>query len=232
MQLSKTLRFLAKGDFACYTRPETKAERFSYEGPTASVARALAESISWKPAIKYHVQQICVQSPTKWISFRRNEVKSRASKEVALKGGLDASEDRTQRSTIALKDVSYVIDVKFSMTEKAGDGDNLLKFEKIFERRLKNGQEYSQPYFGCREFAANLLPFKGQLNPIDPQVVRPLGLMFYDFYYYKDKKNNNIKPPTPLFFEASLDKGIIYFPTFKEILKINKINKINQEDIK
>src|ERR1700678_2116415 len=120
----RTFRVRARGDIACFTRPEMKAERVSYEVMTPSAARGLLEAIFWKPAVRWHVQSIAVLAPIRWQSFRRNEVNDRASPKV-----LDffAEERRAQRNTVALRDVDYVITASFALTDKAGPDDNLTK---------------------------------------------------------------------------------------------------------
>ena len=159
----------ARGPIACFTRPEMKAERVSYEVMTPSAARGIYESVLWKPAIRWTVHTIAVLAPIDWVSFRRNEVSDRASPKI-----LDfyAEERRAQRNTVALRNVDYVIAASFTLTEKAGPGDNLTKFEEMFERRLGRGQTFQQPYLGCREFAAEVEPAPENL-PADPGRRRP-----------------------------------------------------------
>lgn len=208
---SRRFRVRVRGPIACFTRPEMKVERMSYEVMTPSAARGVLEAILWKPAIRWRAHSIAVLSRIAWTSFRRNEVNDRASPKV-----LDfyADERRAQRNTVALRDVDYVIEVSFEMTERAGPEDNVRKFEEMFERRLQKGQCFQPPYLGCREFAARVEPAPASLQPIDPGVDRPLGLMFYDFEY-------GTKSTRPLFFDARLTGGVLHVPPYEAVLRDN-----------
>ncbi|WP_426744428.1 type I-C CRISPR-associated protein Cas5c [Myxococcus faecalis] len=212
MKTSKRFRVRARGPVACFTRPEMKAERVSYEVMTPSAARGVLEAILWKPAIRWQVHEIAVLAPVRWTSFRRNEVNSRA-----VVGKLDyaADEDRAQRNTVALRDVDYAITASFSLVAgKAGPEDNVRKFEEMFERRLEKGQFFHAPYLGCREFAARVEPMVEDVRPVDLEVERrPLGLVFYDFEFGEATR--------PLFFEAYLDRGVLHVPGRDEVLKQN-----------
>ena len=203
----------ARGSLACFTRPEMKAERVSYEVMTPSAARGLLEAILWKPAVRWAVHSIAVLSPIRWQSFRRNEVSDRASPKIP---DFFAEERRAQRNTVALRDVDYVIDASFSLTDKAGPGDNLIKFEEMFERRLRKGQTFQQPYLGCRELAAAVEPAPESFQAIDEGVDRPLGLMLYDFAY-----NPEGPGARPLFFEARLNHGVLEVPPLADVLRAN-----------
>jgi CRISPR-associated protein Cas5d len=213
MPETKPFRVRARGPMACFTRPEMKVERVSSEVMTPSAARGLLEAVLWKPAIRWRIHEIAVLAPIAWISFRRNEVNSRASPKTTL---YLADEDRAQRNTVALRDVDYAITASFEMTEQAGPTDNVRKFEEMFERRLEKGQRFHQPYLGCREFAADVLPLEGPVKPIDREVDRPLGLMFYDFVYGRDGQQTR-----PLFFEARLKDGVLHVPPLAEVLALN-----------
>lgn len=212
MKTSKRFRVRAQGPVACFTRPEMKAERVSYEVMTPSAARGVLEAILWKPAIRWQVHEIAVLAPVRWTSFRRNEVNSRA---VVGKFDYAADEDRAQRNTVALRDVDYAITASFSLVSgKAGPEDNVRKFEEMFERRLEKGQFFHAPYLGCREFAARVEPMVEDVRPVDPEVERrPLGLVFYDFEFGEATR--------PLFFEAYLDGGVLHVPGRDEVLKQN-----------
>jgi CRISPR-associated protein Cas5d len=160
-----TLRARARGPLACFTRPELKVERFSYPVMTPSAARGLLEAVLWKPAIRWQVNRIHVLNEIKFTAFRRNEIKSRVptlSMRTIAQGGpapvFFADEGRTQRNTVALAHVDYVIEANFVLTGRAGSGDNVSKFVEMFERRVAKGQHFHQPYFGCREFVAEVLP--------------------------------------------------------------------------
>lgn len=198
------------GPLACFTRPEMKVERVSYEVMTPSAARGILEAILWKPAISWRIHEIAVLNPVSWISFRRNEVNSCQS--MRILGAYFADEDRSQRNTVALRDVDYVITASFVLTDRAGPEDNLRKFEDMFERRLKKGQFFSQPYLGCREFAADVTPAPAEFTLNQPGVDRVLGMMFYDF----DFRSGEVRP---CFFDARLRGGILHVPPIEEVMQ-------------
>ena len=206
---SRQFRVRTRGPLACFTRPEMKVERVSYEVMTPSAARGVLEAVLWKPAIRWCIHEIAVLAPIAWTSFRRNEVSSRMS---ARRGDYFADEDRAQRHTVALKDVDYVITASFVMTDKAGPEDSVRKFEEMFERRLEKGQHFQQPYLGCREFAADVEPAPEQLHSVHHGIDRPLGLLFYDF-------ERDAEVVRPLFFDARLRNGVIHIPTVEEVRK-------------
>jgi len=201
----------ARGAIACFTRPEMKVERVSYEVMTPSAGRGLLEAVIWKPAIEWRVHAIEVLAPVRWISVRRNEVNSRASLEKKM---IIVDEDRSQRNTVALRDVDYVLHASFALTHRAGESDNVRKFEEMFERRLEKGQHHSAPFLGCREFAAALEPANGTPPPVDSGD-RPLGWMFYDFDWSGFENHGSHKESearVPLFFEARLTHGVLHVP--------------------
>ena len=150
------------GDYACFTRPEMKVERVSYDVITPSSARAIFESILWKPAIEWHIHKIEVLKPIRWINIRRNEVGAvlpLGNIKKAMNGGvlpaLYIEDNRQQRAGLFLKDVAYRIYASFTLTEKAGSSDNDCKFSDMFKRRARKGQCFNQPYLGCREFSCD-----------------------------------------------------------------------------
>jgi len=211
---SRNFRVRARGDIACFTRPETKVERVSYEVMTPAAARGLLEAVLWKPAIAWRIHAIEVLAPVRWISVRRNEVNSRASLEKRM---ILVDEDRAQRNTVALRDVDYVIHASFVMTSRAGDADNVRKFEEMFERRIEKGQHHSAPFLGCREFAAKLEPANGSPAPIDAD--RPLGWMFFDFDWSGLQEaigHRESRAREPLFFQARLSHGVLHVPPLAE----------------
>lgn len=150
------------GDYALFTRPEMKVERVSYDVMTPSAARGLIEAIYWHPGLRWVIDQIRVCAPIRFTNLRRNEVKSkipaRTARTVMEKGEgqlyLCTSDDIQQRAALLLRDVRYVIEAHFEMTDQAAQGDNPGKFQDIVKRRIKRGQFYHQPCFGCREFPA------------------------------------------------------------------------------
>ena len=205
-----TLRARARGPLACFTRPELKVERFSYPIMTPSAARGLLEAVLWKPAIQWHVNRIHVLKEIKFTAFRRNEVNSKAaapSAKTIAQGGpapvFFADEDRAQRNTVALADVDYVIEASFVLTDRAGSGDNVNKFVEMFERRVSKGQHFHQPYFGCREFVAEILPCD---NP-PPAIAedRHLGIVLWDIAFGPGTNH-------AIFFDASLRRGVLEVP--------------------
>lgn len=213
---SGTLALRARGPLAVFSAPALKVERVSYPVMTPSAARGLLEAVAWKPAIRWHVERIRVLKPIRFTAFRRNEVNHRASVPSAalVRGGGEAptyfaDADRAQRNTVALMDVDYVIEAHFTLTERAGPGDNVAKFVDIFTRRVEKGQHFHQPYFGCREFVADVLPTDGAPEPIDDS--RDLGWMLWDIEYAAGRNR-------PRFFKARLDGGVLHVPASADAL--------------
>ncbi len=204
------------GDHACFTRVELKTERVSYDVMTPSSARGLLESLFWHPGLRWVIDRIRVCAPIRFTNLRRNEVKStvsaRSARTVMERGTgalyLVTSQDIQQRASMLLRDVRYVIDAHFDLTDRAAPGDNAGKFQDIIKRRISRGQFYSQPYFGCREFPAQ---FKAcEAPPPCPEELRgkrDLGYMLWDLDY-SDPENI-----TPLFFRAKLRDGVLEVPT-------------------
>ncbi|MCC6528488.1 MAG: type I-C CRISPR-associated protein Cas5 [Polyangiaceae bacterium] len=207
---SDPFRVRVRGELACFTRPEMKVERVSYEVMTPSAGRGILEAILWKPAIAWRIHAIEVLAPIRWTSFRRNEVQSRASERA---GEIVADEDRTQRNTVALRDVDYVVQASFAMTPRAGAGDNVAKYVDMFLRRLQKGQHHHAPCLGCREFAAVVEPAPERTVTID-QADRPLGWMFFDFDWpsFHGGEAPADGRVRPLFFNARLKQGVLLVP--------------------
>ncbi len=211
MEKSKPFRLRARGDNACFTRPEMKVERVSYDVMTPSAARGILEAILWKPAIFWRVLQIDVLRPIRWESVRRNEVGAvitAGSVKTAMKTGkgtlgLYVEKERQQRAGLFLREVDYVIHAEFVLTEKAGPEDNVTKFEQMFIRRSSNGQCFHRPYFGCREFPVDFefLPRDAD-SPGPIAESRDLGWMLFDMDY-------SGKEPMPQFFHARMENGVI-----------------------
>jgi len=202
------------GDFACFTRPEMKVERVSYDVITPSAARAIFEAILWKPAIEWHIHKIEVLKPVRWVNIRRNEVGAVlpvGNINKAIKGGalpaLYVEDNRQQRAGLFLKNVSYRIHGSFSLTKKAGASDNVGKFVDMFKRRAKKGQCFNQPYLGCREFSCDFRLIE-DIEKETPAitVTQSLGWMLYDMDY------QNLSEPMPLFFNALMEDGVIDVP--------------------
>ena len=214
MMLDNTVCLRVWGDYACFTRPEMKVERVSYDVMTPSAARGVLEAILWKPQIVWRVTQIDVLKPIRWTSVRRNEVASVISTDnvkTAMKRGkgtlgLYADEDRQQRAALILRDVDYLIHARFDLTAQAGSDDTLAKYAVMFLRRAEKGQCFNQPYLGCREFSAAFtkVDLAGSLpEPIANS--HDLGWMLYDLEYQGSE-------PRPCFFRAQLDHGTMQVP--------------------
>ncbi len=204
------LRVKVWGDHACFTRPEMKVERVSYEVMTPSAARGLLEAIYWKPEFQWRVRRIHVLQPIRRASILRNEVNSTASPKTirsAFEKGEGyayfAEDDRTQRHTLALRDVAYLIEADAAPAGR-GAGDHPAKHRDIFRRRVARGQCYHRPYLGCREFAASFAEPDGSEQAIEK--TEPLGRMLFDLRYGQDGRN------VPIFFNAELKGGVLHVP--------------------
>lgn len=200
------------GEYACFTRPEMKVERVSYEVPTPAAARGILEAILWKPAITWRVRSVEVLKPIAWATIRRNEVGSVGAWQDAVQGarygtlprGIFIEHDRQQRAALVLRDVAYVIHADFVFTSEAGPEESPGKFLDMFHRRIEKGQCHKQPYLGTREFAAFFGPPPANRQPVPPGE-KDLGWMFYDFDY-------SHSPPAPRFFRAKLQNGVLWVP--------------------
>jgi CRISPR-associated protein Cas5d len=215
--MSYGIRLKIWGERACFTRPEMKVERVSYDVITPSAARGILEAIHWKPAIRWVVDGILVLNPIRFESLRRNEVASKISKSNVNKAMKSRStnglisyieEDRQQRAATLLRDVAYVIFAHFELTEKAGTEENEGKHLDIFNRRARKGQFFQMPCLGTREFPANY-----QLIEVDEDLPIPhsslkgeldLGWMLHDIDFKNDM--------TPYFFRALMKDGMIVVP--------------------
>ena len=197
------------GPIACFTRPEMKTERVSYEVPTPGAVRGMIESVFFHPGLRWVPDRIWVLNRIQFMNVRRNEVKSKVLASAVLQeanggkaGAIFTSEDIQQRAAMLLKDVHYVFEAHFEMTEQANPSDNHGKFQDIVKRRLRRGACYSTPYFGCRECTAHFRLWEGgEIPAIDE--TRDLGYMLYDMDY---------SDPTdiqPMFFRARMEHGVI-----------------------
>ncbi|MCD1258065.1 type I-C CRISPR-associated protein Cas5 [Paenibacillus athensensis] len=208
------------GDNACFSRPEMKVERVSYDVITPSAARGILEAIHWKPAIRWVVDRIQVLNEIRFENIRRNEVAGKllaSSVKAAMSGKTTAlaqvvTEERQQRATLMLKQPAYVIEAHFEMTGAAGAEDTPEKHYNIFLRRARQGQCFQQPYFGCREFAA-------QFALIEDRDVLPtsfyehagekdLGWMLYDIDFARNME--------PQFFRAIMHNGWLELAKLRE----------------
>ena len=205
------------GDYACFSRPEMKVERVSYDVITPSAARGLIEAIMWHPGMRWYIDRIQVCNPIRFTNIRRNEVKSvisaRTARMAMEKGGEDiylaTPEQIQQRAAMVLKDVRYIIDAHFELTEKAAPGDNEGKFQEMTKRRIEKGQFFHQPYLGTREFPAHFCLCEN--HPACPEELkgeRDLGWMLLDLDFHDP---GDIKPK---FFRAVMRDGVINVPAF------------------
>lgn len=210
-----------RGDYACFTRPEMKVERVSYDVITPSAARAVFEAILWKPGIRWRMRRVEVLAPVRWISVRRNEVGAVASvrnAQVAMNEGrgmlaLYIEEERQQRAGLMLRDVAYRLWADLEMVSdeaRATPG----KYLAMFSRRAEGGQCVNQPYLGCREFAARFRPtpiveggpYGWQAAADEPPAqawTADLGWMLYDLDYAVPSS------PQPRFFRARVEGGVL-----------------------
>jgi CRISPR-associated protein Cas5d len=213
MNNSKRYSLEVTGDFACFTRPEMKVERVSYDVITPSAARAVFDAIFWKPAVRWHVRRIEVLEPIRWINLRRNEVASKVSVrnvEQAMREGsgdlgLYIEDDRQQRAGLFLRDVAYRLHADLEVCADRNDPAPPPKFFAMFERRAEAGQCVNQPYLGCREFAVR--SFRLVTEPAQERAPiaedRDLGWMLHDMDFA------DAADPQPAFFRASLQRGIV-----------------------
>lgn len=208
------------GERACFTRPEMKVERVSYDVITPSAARGILEAIHWKPAIRWHVDRIRVLKPIRFESIRRNEVGSKlspASISKAMKARTTAGlatyvdEDRQQRAATVLRDVGYVIEAHFDLTASAGADDSIGKHLDIFNRRARKGQCFHAPCLGVREFPAHfrLLEDDDSLPEADAHLEpdKDLGWMLHDIDFANGM--------TPRFFRARMERGVVEVPPWR-----------------
>lgn len=204
------------GERACFTRPEMKVERVSYDVITPSAARGILEAIHWKPAIRWVVDTIQVLKPIRFESVRRNEVSGKLSAAAvvkAMKAGQTSplvafvEEDRQQRAATILRDVAYIIGAHFELTDKAGPDDSEGKHLDIFNRRAAKGQCFQTPCLGVREFPASFQLLDAQTDhPVHESLAGPrdLGWMLHDIDFAEGM--------TPRFFRAQMQDGLVTVP--------------------
>lgn len=198
------------GPYACFSRPELKTERVSYDVMTPSAARGLIEAVLWHPGMRWHISKIYVLAPIRFTNIRRNEVKSKGLASAArtvMNGGkanlaIYTPADIQQRAAMVLQDVHYVIEAYFDMTDKASPTDNPGKFQAMMKRRLENGQCFHTPSLGCREFPAGFRLWEGGDIPAIDET-RDLGYMLYDMNY------SNPRDIRPQYFHARLEHGVL-----------------------
>jgi CRISPR-associated protein Cas5d len=211
MKLGYGIQLEVWGDYALITRPEMKVERVSYDIITPSAARGIIDAIYFKPAIVWCIDKIHVYNPIEFTNIRRNEVSSKISARAvdsAMNGSakplyINTNEDRQQRASMILKNVRYVIEAHFQLTDKAGETDTVEKHYNIALRRMRNGQCYHTPYLGCREFPAHFRLIDGDVPVSSLKGKKDLGYMLYDMDF------NNTEDIKPMFFRAIMEDGII-----------------------
>lgn len=229
----------AWGDLACFTRPELKIERFSYPVPTPSAVRGIFDAIYWKKKRNFYwqIETIEILKPPRYIALRRNEVKDRVSTGAVakwMKGSeepvpiiADGDKDslgtdqkgRTQRQTMALKDVAYRVHAH--MVPRDGADEALRELEPQFERRARAGQCIYQPYFGCREFAAYFRLVEPDESPTLPMDLNlDVGLMLYDVFDLSRPGSPDSSPSISL-FRARVRNGVLSVPEYSspEVLR-------------
>lgn len=207
------IKIRVSGDYALFTRPEMKVERVSYDIITPSAARGIIEAIYWKPAIRWVIDKIHVLNPIEFTNIRRNEVSEKASESEArrrMNGTsnepffLAATEIRQQRAALVLKNVDYIIEAHFDLTEKAGSEDTVEKHYNIVLRRLRKGQHFSAPCLGTREFGAKVMLIEDEPIPkSNLKDKQELGWMLYDLDF------SDAEDITPKFFKATLQEGVL-----------------------
>ena len=215
------------GKFACFTRPENKVERVSYDVMTPSAARGALEAVLWKPEFDWLVQEIWVLNPIKHFSILRNEVNTLASARAAQSwekngGNFFADADRAQRNALVLRDVAYLIRADIRLRPHAADPPK--KYKEMFERRVEKGQARHQPYLGTREFSAFFSAPDGAEKP--QPITDDLGRMLLDLDFtltnkgrvtYRQHDENGARwvegKATPRFFDAALHKGVLRVPS-------------------
>lgn len=208
------IRLRVWGEFACFTRPEMKVERVSYDVMTPSAARGVLEAIYWKPQILWVIDRIHVLSEIRFTNIRRNEVKSKISADkvkTAMKSGkgqlgfyVDDGDNRQQRASTLLRDVEYLIEAHFELKDTSEPPQ---KHFEMFKRRAEKGQCFHHPYLGCREFVAQFEWQEGELPASPLQGTRELGYMLHDIDFANDM--------TPRFFRATLINGVLTVPPFE-----------------
>lgn len=217
-----SIKILIRGPLACFTRPEMKVERMSYPVITPSAARGVLEAILYKPEFRWKVRRIHVLNSIKFIGLRRNEVQGKISTAKARqwmrgKGTIEPlvadamgrdqggeGEGRTQRNTVALKDVAYVIEADAWVRPEVKETP--VKYYECFQRRVERGQCFTQPVLGCREFVGYFEPVPDQFETISD--TRDLGLMLYDVFDL-DARNDGYAKPFITLFSPKMERGVI-----------------------
>lgn len=225
------IRLHVWGDYACFTRPELKSERMSYEVMTPSAARGILTAIYWKPQFEWVVDRIRVLNPIRFFQIRRNELGNKmvlppaevmlGKKPAVL--GCEIEKNRQQRAATVLRDVSYIIEAHVNVITEIPGVNSVAKHLEMFKRRVRCGQCFHQPYFGNREFPAMYELVEDEHCVLDrlPEEQRnqTFGLMLHDLVYAPDSKGKIIcgntgkkLVATPHFFMAELREGVMEVP--------------------
>lgn len=224
------------GDYACFTRPEMKVERVSYDVMTPSAARAIFESILWKPALRWNVTKIEVLNPIKWISIRRNEVGKKVSspttKQLAGESGqpmgIFIEDERQQRAGLFLRDVRYRIHGYFELIppekrkanqsilpEVWADEEEQMEVVRMDETCAKYAAMFKRRAKNGQCFHRPYLgcrEFACDFRLIDPKMesVEPVNETYdLGFMLYDMDFGQNSNDPIPQFFRANIVKGIV-----------------------
>ncbi len=219
--MSYGIKVIVEGDYALFTRPELKVERYSYDFITPSAARGILESVYWKPQIRYQINKIHVLRKPEFTTILRNEVDSKISdsdvkklisNSKGSKGYLDTSKSIQQRSATILKNVKYLIEAEFIMTGiNSNEDDTPEKHYNVILRRLRNGQYFHKAYLGCREFPAKITLLEGECPKSELVGEQDYGMMLYDMDY-SDKQNI-----IPIFFRAKMIDGIVDLTNIEKV---------------
>jgi CRISPR-associated protein Cas5d len=213
------VRVKVSGEFACFTRPENKVERMTYECPTPSAARNILDAICWRPQMRWVVTRISVLKPIRFHSIRRNELQTKlVPRSIGgwmaapgtfepVRAGVGADTDATLRNSVVLRDVAYLIEGHPHIYDSCGQ-DKPIKYIEMFNRRVSKGQCFSQPVLGCREFPGRFEHPTSDELPIP--VSMEIGHMLYDIIFRKEANQ-------AVFFNAKLDKGVLDADPFKVI---------------
>jgi CRISPR-associated protein Cas5d len=225
-------KILIEGDYACFTRPEMKVERVSYDVPTPSALEGLIKSVYWKPAVRYCIDKIVVYKPIRFMNVRRNEVKNKAACHFGKDNSIYTDECRSQRATMLLKDVKYGVEFHFEMTGLKSDheDESEAKHYNILKRRLENGQYFRTPCLGCSEFPVRSLRLVDELplGEISSEILSmgdvDLGYMLYGLQFADGGKpvNGNWNDPQfsdkaeAQYYRPHMVGGIIDVAQYKE----------------
>ena len=236
-------RIIIEGDYACFTRPELKVERVSYDVPTPGALEGMLKSIYWKPALRYCIDKIIVFNPIRFMNVRRNEIKDKVSVSDVrnqMRGAekepvIYASESRTQRASLLLKNVRYGIQFHFELTGLRGEqeDDPEKKHFNILKRRLENGQHFRHPCLGCSEFPVNkvYLVDSFDFSEISSEILDmgdvDLGYMLYHMNFMDGGKpvNNDWDNPKfsdkaeAVYYRPHMIGGVINVADYSEGLK-------------